>query len=161
MYPGTLWSHRFHLTLFAELLLFPLASFFTWAYKAKAKSLSRVQLFATPWTVVHQAPLSMVFFMQEYWDGLPFPSPGDLPDPGMKPGSPALQADALPSEPPWKLHVPINNFQILELPSRQHLYWLFTSFACRCFSHDQFSNLRRSPTCHPCPTHNGETHLFH
>ena len=66
------------------------------------KSLSHVQLFAFPWTVAHQAPLSMEFFRQEYWNGLPFPSPGDLPDPGIEPGSPALQADSLPSEPPWK-----------------------------------------------------------
>ena len=55
-------------------------------------SLSRVQLFATPWTVAHQAPLSMEFSRQEYWRGLPFPSPGDLPDPGIEPVSPALQA---------------------------------------------------------------------
>ena len=62
------------------------------------KSLSRVRLFATPWTVAHQAPLSMEFSRQEYWSGLPFPSPGDLPDMGIEPGSPTLQADALPSE---------------------------------------------------------------
>ena len=48
----------------------------------------------------YQAPPSMGFSRQEYWSGLPFPSPGDLPNPGIKPGSPALQADALPSEPP-------------------------------------------------------------
>ena len=65
----------------------------------KVKSLSRVQLFATLWTVAHQATLSMGFSRQEYWSGLPFPSPGDLPDPGIKPRSPALQADALTSEP--------------------------------------------------------------
>ena len=53
----------------------------------------------TLWTVAYQAPPSMGFFRQEYWSGLPFPSPGDLPEPGVKPGSPALQADALPSEP--------------------------------------------------------------
>ena len=58
------------------------------------KSLSHVQLFAIPWTVVYQASLSMGFSRQEYWSGLPFPSPGDLPDPGIEPGSPALQADA-------------------------------------------------------------------
>ena len=66
------------------------------------KLLSRVRLFVTPWTVAYQAPLSMGFSRQECWRGLPFPSPGDLPDPGIKPGSPALQADALPSEPPGK-----------------------------------------------------------
>ena len=62
--------------------------------KVKVKSLRRVRLFATPWTVAHQAPPPMEFSREEYWSGLPFPSPGDLPDPGIKPGSPALQADA-------------------------------------------------------------------
>ena len=52
-----------------------------------------------PWTVAHQGPLSMEFSRQEYWSGLPFPSPGDLPDPGIEPRSPALQVDSLPSEP--------------------------------------------------------------
>ena len=65
-------------------------------------ALSHVQLFATPWTTAHQTPLSMEFPRQEYWNGLPFPTPGDLPDPGTEPGSPALQAGALPSEPPGK-----------------------------------------------------------
>ena len=66
------------------------------------KSLSRVRLFATPWTVAYQAPPSMGFSWQEYWSGLPFPSAGDLPDPGIEPGSPAFQADTLTSEPPGK-----------------------------------------------------------
>ena len=65
-----------------------------------AQSLGRVQLFATPWTVAYQAPPSMGFSRQEYWSGLPFPSPGDLPNPGIEPGSPEFQADALTSEPP-------------------------------------------------------------
>ena len=64
------------------------------------KSLSCVQLFGIPWTVAHQAPPSMGFSRQEYWSGLPFPSPGNLPDPGIKPKSPTLQADALTSESP-------------------------------------------------------------
>ena len=68
----------------------------------KVKSLSRVQLFETPWSVVYQAPPSMEFSRQEYWSGLPLPSSGALSDPGIEPGSPALQADALPSEPPGK-----------------------------------------------------------
>ena len=59
-------------------------------------------VFATPGTVGYQVPPSMGFSRQEYWSGLPFPSPGDLPDPGIEPGSPALQADPLPSEPPGK-----------------------------------------------------------
>ena len=67
----------------------------TEALKVKVKSLSCVQLFATPWTVAHQAPPSMGFSRQEYWSGLLFPSPGDLPDPGIETRSPALQADAL------------------------------------------------------------------
>ena len=64
--------------------------------------LSRVQLFVTPWTVAHQDPLSMGFSRQEYWSGLPFPSPGYLPDSGIEPGSPALWTGALPSKPPGK-----------------------------------------------------------
>ena len=66
------------------------------------KSLSRVRLFATPWTVAYQAPPSMVSSRQECWSGLPCPPPGDLPDPGIEPRSPSLQADALSSEPPGK-----------------------------------------------------------
>ena len=65
----------------------------------KVNSLSRVQLFVTPWTVAYQALPSMGFSRQEYWSGLPFPSPGDLPNPGIEPGSPTLQADTSPSEP--------------------------------------------------------------
>ena len=65
-----------------------------------ASSLSHIQLFATPWTVAHQAPPSMEFSRQAYWTGLPFPSPGDLPNLGIEPGSPTLWADALLSEPP-------------------------------------------------------------
>ena len=57
-----------------------------------AQSLSHAQLFVTPWTVASQAPLSMGFPRQEYWNGLPFPSPGDLPDPGIVPESPASPA---------------------------------------------------------------------
>ena len=73
------------------------------ALDAKLESLSCVRLFATPWTAAHQAPLSMGFSREEYWSGLPFPSPGDLPDPGIKPRSPALRAETLTSEPPGKL----------------------------------------------------------
>ena len=56
----------------------------------KVKSLSHVQLFVTPWTIAHQAPPFMGFSRQEYWSGLPFPSPGDLPNPGIEPGSTTL-----------------------------------------------------------------------
>ena len=75
------------------------------------KSLSHVRLFATPWTVAYQASPSMGFSRQEYWSGLPFPSL-DLPNPGIEPGSPALQADASPSEPPGKLIHSLSSFQI-------------------------------------------------
>ena len=67
-------------------------------WSLKVKLLSRVRLFATPWTVAYRAPPSMGFSRQEYWSGLPFPSPGDLSNPEIEPGSPTLQADALPSE---------------------------------------------------------------
>ena len=65
--------------------------------------LSRVQLFATPWTVAYEAPPSTRFSRQEYWSWLPLPSPEDLPNPGTEPESPAMQADTLPSELPRKL----------------------------------------------------------
>ena len=74
----------------------------------KVKLPSRVRLFATPWTVANQAPPSMEFSRQEYW--LPFPSPGDLPNPGIEPRSPTLWADALLSEPPGN---PIEVIKIL------------------------------------------------
>ena len=64
---------------------------------APAQALSHLQLFVTALTVAHQAPLSMEFYRQEYWSGLPFPSPGDRPSPGIKPGFP------LPSDPPGRL----------------------------------------------------------
>ena len=66
--------------------------------KVKVKSLSWVRLFVTLWTVAHQAPPSMGFSRQEYWSGVPFPSPGDLPNSGIEPRPPALQADTLTSE---------------------------------------------------------------
>ena len=72
---------------------------FTPKVKMKVKSLSCVRLFATLWTVAYQASLSMGFSRQEYWIGLPFPSPGDLPDTGIKSESSTLQVDSLPSEP--------------------------------------------------------------
>ena len=72
----------------------------------KCLSLGHVWLFGTPWTVAHKAPPSMGFSRQEYWSGLPFPFPGDLPNSGIEPRSPVLQADSLPSEPPGKLDRP-------------------------------------------------------
>jgi len=79
--------------------------------------LSHVQLFVTPWTAAYQAPLSLGFSKQEHWSGLPFPSPGDLCNPGIKPRSPALQADSFPSEPSGKPSV-------VKMPFRFHRTWL-------------------------------------
>ena len=70
--------------------------------KVKVKLVISVSLFATPWTVAYQVPPSTEFSRQEYWSGMPFPSPRYLPEPGIKPGCPALQANALLSEPPGK-----------------------------------------------------------
>ena len=103
--------------------------------RSEVKSLSCVRLFATPWTVSHQAPPSMGLSRQEYWSGLPFPSPGHLPDPGIEPWSPTLQADALTSEPPEKPKKKQSN-QVLDcqhsfdhgkikrIPEKHLLHWL-------------------------------------
>ena len=74
---------------------------------------SRVQLFMIPWTVACQAPLSMGLSRQEYWSGWPFPSPGDLPDPGIEPGSPVLQADSLLLS-LWEAHRVVSGSQSTE-----------------------------------------------
>ena len=81
--------------------------------------LSHVWLFATPWTVAQQAPLSMGFSRQEYWSRLPFPSPGDLPDPGIKPASPALAGVFFTHEPPGK--------SLKRWPKLIHIFDLLTS----------------------------------
>ena len=81
-----------------------LYSFLLWSEVTWSR-LSCVPVFVTPRTIACQAPPSMGFSRQEYWSGLPFPSPGDLPNPGIEPRSPALQADSLPSEPPGKSYV--------------------------------------------------------
>ena len=77
-----------------------------WKWRQKCWSLSHVwlfvQLFVTPWTVAHQVSLSVGYPRQEYWSGLPFPPPGDLPNSGIEPGSLTLQVDSLPSELPGK-----------------------------------------------------------
>ena len=71
-------------------------------YACVPSHFSYVQLFETLWTIAHQAPLFMAFSKQEYWSGLPLPSPGDLPHPGIEPRPPALQADSLLTELLWK-----------------------------------------------------------
>ena len=75
-----------------------------WKWKVKVKSLSHARLLATSEIIAYQAPPSMGFSRQEYWSGLPFPSPGDLPNSETEPGSPALKAYSLLSEPPGKMH---------------------------------------------------------
>ena len=99
---------------------------------------SHVQLFVTPWTVARQAPLFLGFSRQEYWSGLPYSPPGDLPDLGIKPGPPALQADSLPPEPPGKPRFYVNKPQktislkkIISPTSLSPVLWLFT--AARAF----------------------------
>ena len=87
--------------------LYPLSQWkWKWSHSVVSDS-------ATTWTVAYQAPPSMGFSRQEYWSGLPFPSPGDLSNPGNETGSPTLQEDTLPSEPTWKLSHPL----LLLLPS--------------------------------------------
>ena len=99
------------------------------------KLLSHVRLFATPWTVAHQAPPSMGFSRQEYWSGLPFPSPGDLPNLGIEPRCSSSQADALTSEPPGKLVGP----PTLDLPNQN-------SLLCQpSFSHYPGSTVKKTP----------------
>ena len=93
-HPLTLW---FLFPSFLHELLFHYS--FLKCQWSEVKLLSRVRLFVTPWTVAYQAPPSMEFSRQGYWSGLPFPSPGDLPNPGIEPQPPALLEDALPPEP--------------------------------------------------------------
>ena len=79
----------------------------TCSWDVEVHLFSRVRLFETAWTVAYQGPLSMGFSRQEYWSGLPFPSSGDLRNPGIEPRSPSLRADALPSEPPGNGNNPV------------------------------------------------------
>ena len=98
--------------------------------KVKVKSLSRIWLFVTPWTVAYQAPPSMGFPKQEYWSGLLFSSPRDLPGQGIEPGSPALQAHALPSEPPGKsilMPHPGIKLRSLAVKAQSPNHWTFSS----------------------------------
>ena len=85
--------------------------------------LTCVSLFVTPWTIALQAPLSIEFSSEECWSGLPFPPPGDLPDPGIKPASPALQADSFTTEPPGK---PMNIRVHVCIPESVYHLYIFT-----------------------------------
>ena len=110
------------------------ARYLTTLHLALYASHGRVQFFVTPWTVAHQAPLSLGFSRQEYWSGLPCPLPGDLPDPGVKPRSPTLQADSSTFEPPGKLHlicisVKCNGSSLLKTMMRTALHTIFQGSA--------------------------------
>ena len=122
-----------HLTMTIErgvLLSIVRLNWASFSLKVKLKSLSHIQLFATLWTVAHQAPPPVVFSRQEYWSGLPFTSPGDLPDPGIIPRSPALQAEALTSEPPGK---PLSlNYVIINNKTRCCRSYQLSSVAQSC-----------------------------
>ena len=124
--------------------------------KQKYESFSYVQLFAIPLTVDCQALLSMGFSRQEYWSGLPFPSPGDHPDLGIKPKSSALQADSLPSEPPGKPHRLIQYKMIITITSTTSHSYLFCC-SCGCehkiyslanFKYTRWCYLRSSECIH-------------
>ena len=107
-----------------------------------------VWLFVTPWTVAHQAPLSMGFSRQEYWSGLPCPPPGDLPKPGIEPGSlmsPALVADSLPLVPPGK---PIDTYDSSNNEVVMMLYWLCQSLWL-CGSQQTVENYSRDGNTRP------------
>ena len=93
-------------------------------------ALSRVRLFVTAWTVARQAPLSVRFFGPEYWSGLPFPPPGDLPDPEMEPSSPALAGGFVTTEPPGK---PLNKWIFTESLKTADLGWAGTCFLGKTF----------------------------
>ena len=95
--------------------------------ESEVKSLSRVQLFATPWTVARQAPLSMGFSRQEYWSGLPFPSPGDLPNPGIEPESPALAGRFFTTSATWKAAVGVHQLSNISI-KQDKLHFIFLSF---------------------------------
>ena len=121
------------------------------------KLLSHFQLFMTPWTLASQAPLSMGFSRQEYWSGLPFPSPEDLPNSGIEPRSPALQVNFLPSKPPGSLknggHCQIKiwgNNRLISLDSAQFLSKLsWNSVHCQVlfsFNNEEMKEGRPAPT---------------
>ena len=116
------------------------------------KSLSCVRLFVTPRTVAYQAFQSMGFSRQEYWSGLPFLSPEDLPNPGIEPGSPALEADALPSEPPGTPYWPLSAGQW-----RTDLHYCVSAIIDRLWSHPALSEEAesggRQKALHICGSH--------
>ena len=115
------------------------------AVKAKVKSLSRVRLFATSWTVAYQAPPSVGFSRQEYWSGLPFPSPGDLLDPGIEPRSPA---DTLRSEPPGKAPGKENSIRYLKKKTKNRsAIWSYKAIPGYIFEENHNLKRHTHPQC--------------
>ena len=121
----------------------------------KCSSLSHVQLIVNPWTIVHQASLSLGFSRQESWKGLPFPPPGDLSNAGMEPGSPELQEDSLQSKPPgkslsihWGLSKTYNKCLFITLVPLSH--WVLNTalfdYKCMIFGLPQWLRCKES-TC--------------
>ena len=114
----------------------------TYTTVLNVKSLSHVQLFVTPWTVTYQVPLSIGFSRQKYWSGLPFPPPGDLPNPGVEPRPPTLQADALLSEPPGKPHTIVYRLQSHTFVCFMYFgRWVLHTKTSINFSHPHFHGL--------------------
>ena len=103
--------------------------------------ISRIRLFVTPWLVTFQAPLSLELSRQEYWSVLPGPPPGDLPNPGIEPRSPALQADSLPAEPPGKPR----ETRVGVMPSTTGSSWHVDQTHVTCFPHWPVGSLSLLP----------------
>ena len=106
---------------------------------------NHVQLCATPWTVAHQTPLSMVFSRQEYWSGLPCPSPGDLPDPGIEPMSPALAGRFLTTGPPCMPNQTGGGGHLIPgwpVHGMVHVCFRMVSQALRWFQHSELRNTK-------------------
>ena len=123
----------------------------------KVESLSRVRLFATPCTVAYQAPPSTGFSRQECWSGLPFPSPGNLPNPGIEPRSPTLQADALPSEPQGSLLISSPQLSLFEKQSISHSVLFATIFF---FPYLSLHSCQNYVQCHSRLESEAEDHIL-
>ena len=106
--------------------------------------------FVIPWAVAHQAPLSMGFSRQEYWGRLPRPPAGDLPDPGIEPGSPTVQEDFLPSGPPGKPYNPYLRITLFRIQINSvHLLTFRKQCICQCivFSFRKVSTIAHKVKC--------------
>ena len=121
-------------------------------YRARVFS-SHIQLFATQWTVTCQAPLSIGFSRQEYWGGLPFPPPGDLPDPGITPVSPALAGRFLITKPPRKPYYRVHSSKttvsknLMSGSAQKTLFWFSTNYSTnelRCSKTSSYKSIKSS-----------------